>query len=338
MERHLLHRRFGQVTGGTETRSGDLGPPGKTDAASLEKATPGCKSGGLCWDHLLKACGWALLCVVILVLAGSARMAGGKAQTDATAHHFEMACRNCHEINNNRTEQVSEMGGLSGDINTLCTQQGCHDFDRSLNHPVGLIPHGNVPDDMPLDNNLRITCLTCHGERNTSDDSAGHESGYDKMLRRPSVIELCAACHTAGAEVFSGNSHWRFLGRAHLGPINNRSASREERVAIGRVDLESRMCLSCHDDLTVTVPTDNETPRQRKQRRRNSSNHPIGMSYESAALRRPGRYHYPLMDPRIRLFDGRMGCGSCHNPYSSVNKMLVIPNSKSELCRKCHIR
>jgi len=338
MERNLLQCFFGQVTGRAKTRTSDIGSPGKTNAAYLETAATGRKTRGLCCDHLLKPWGRTFICAVILVLAGSVRVAGRNAQNDATVHHFEMACDNCHNINHNMTEHVSEMGALNGNINTLCTQQGCHDFDRSLNHPVGLVPHGNVPDDMPLDNNSRITCLTCHDERNASDDSAGHRSGYDKMLRRPSVTELCAACHTEGAEILSANSHWRFLRRAHLGPINSRSSSPDEHVRAGRLDLESRKCLSCHDDLTVVIPTDNETPRQRKRRRRNTSSHPIGMSYENAALRQPDRYNYPLMDRRIRFFDGRMGCGSCHNPYSSVNKMLVIPNTRSELCRKCHIR
>jgi predicted CXXCH cytochrome family protein len=40
--------------------------------------------------------------------------------------------------------------------------------------------------------------------------------------------------------------------------------------------------------------------------------------------------------PQIRLFDGRLGCGSCHSLYSQQQKKLVMSNQNGKLCIKCH--
>lgn len=71
-------------------------------------------------------------------------------------------------------------------------------------------------------------------------------------------------------------------------------------------------------------------------RRRKMRDHPIGMDYSRVALQKASRYRYPLMNHRIRLFDGRVGCGSCHSLYSNERKFLVQHNYRGALCRECH--
>ena len=60
------------------------------------------------------------------------------------------------------------------------------------------------------------------------------------------------------------------------------------------------------------------------------------------------------LDPAIRLIDGRIGCGTCHVPYTEANHqtlsnersafpsvpdpLLVMDNRRSELCLECHIK
>ncbi|MCL4537222.1 MAG: cytochrome c3 family protein, partial [Nitrospirae bacterium] len=68
----------------------------------------------------------------------------------------------------------------------------------------------------------------------------------------------------------------------------------------------------------------------------NGVSHPIGTDYMKAY--RKGRLKHPSsINPAIRLFNGRLGCGSCHNMYSREKKHLVTSNKGSALCLSCHI-
>ena len=265
----------------------------------------------------------------------------GNLDTDVTIHHFKMSCGNCHELLSAALPDGSEgngnFGKVTGNINKLCTQSGCHNLEASLNHPVGIAPKDKVPADMPLDSRSRITCLTCHNEQNFSSGLSAGSSSNKNMLRRPAGIQLCAACHTEGSRTLLEQSHWLFSTRAHLDSINPQFPSNENYVQfVGRIDTESRTCLSCHEDISVSVPSDNETPRQKRMRWKRMSNHPIGMSYGNVALRRPGHYQYPIFDQRIRLFNGRVGCGSCHSLYAQTEKNLVMRYGRGGLCLACH--
>ena len=68
-------------------------------------------------------------------------------------------------------------------------------------------------------------------------------------------------------------------------------------------------------------------------------NHPIGIDYE-AARTRPGRKTdlrpMSAVDPRIKFFDGKVGCGSCHDPFIDTDNDLVMTNRGSALCFACH--
>jgi hypothetical protein len=132
-------------------------------------------------------------------------------------------------------------------------------------------------------------------------------------------------------------SHWQFSASAHLiseKPQVKKTANFEQ--FFGDIDPESRSCLSCHDNITVTIPAQNETTQQRKHRWQKMTDHPIGMEYGAVALRRVSRYKFPLIDDRIRLFNGRVGCGSCHSLYAQTKYHLVEKNERGILCRKCH--
>ncbi|MHC4293642.1 MAG: cytochrome c3 family protein [Planctomycetota bacterium] len=41
---------------------------------------------------------------------------------------------------------------------------------------------------------------------------------------------------------------------------------------------------------------------------------------------------------RIRLFNDRVGCGSCHSLYAQTEKNLVDRYEMGVLCRQCHIK
>jgi predicted CXXCH cytochrome family protein len=70
------------------------------------------------------------------------------------------------------------------------------------------------------------------------------------------------------------------------------------------------------------------------------SEHPVGVSMENLQSARPNpepMMHAPaIIDSRIKLFDNRVGCTSCHSPFSGEAKLLVMSNRNSNLCLSCH--
>ena len=96
-------------------------------------------------------------------------------------------------------------------------------------------------------------------------------------------------------------------------------------------------CLGCHDNITAVIPGENERISERMQRWKTMRNHPIGMTYSTRSHRRGNSFNMPMtLDSSIRFFDGRVGCGSCHNPYAKTEMFLVIATEHGELCFSCH--
>jgi predicted CXXCH cytochrome family protein len=251
-------------------------------------------------------------------------------------HHFQLACGSCHESDVGRRAD-SVVGKVTGDINQLCSSNGCHDYNPTTNHPVGVTINPAISGNMPLDTTGRITCLTCHKKPPSSGNSINTDVSQDFTLYMPEGVQFCASCHTKMKTSLSRQSHWRSSMSVHLSPIKQGWPSTVLGKS-GTIDDESRTCLGCHDQVTVTIPPGRETIAQKRLRWRNMRDHPIGMDYSNVALVKSSRYKYPLINDQIRLFDGKMGCGSCHNLYSNERKFLVQENSSSALCRQCHDR
>ncbi|MCC6502487.1 MAG: hypothetical protein IT362_05050 [Deltaproteobacteria bacterium] len=110
------------------------------------------------------------------------------------------------------------------------------------------------------------------------------------------------------------------------------------------VDPASAECLDCHQD-SVTV---NEPLRICHQ---GDCDHPIGASYEALASKNRGLTPPGQLDPALKLSNGKMGCLTCHVPYSAADHetvaasrgegaqpdpMLVMDNTGSGLCVACH--
>lgn len=269
----------------------------------------------------------ALVALLILI----PRLCLAESPTKDNPHHFQAFCGNCHQsVDTTDTVENKTVGPLYRDINQAC-QSGCHDIESPLSHPVGIKTNGYVPPDMPLDDKGRITCLTCHDELNNLNT-------FPTYLRKASSEELCTSCHQGTGGTARARSHWQFTTKAHL-QNNKPESSKEHTETAGSIDIESYTCLSCHDDKTVVIPGENETAFEKKLRWKNMSDHPIGMIYETRAYRKSKYYNITLtIDDRIRFFNGRMGCGSCHNLYNNEKNNLALSSDNGVLCRQCHIR
>jgi len=95
---------------------------------------------------------------------------------DFGAKHY---CAVCHQ---------ESPPALNLDPMATCTKchhgnVGNHPVSR---HPLGMTPRISVPAYLPLSQEGKMVCFTCHDPHN--------RSGIDKMLR-VTFIKLCASCH-----------------------------------------------------------------------------------------------------------------------------------------------
>jgi predicted CXXCH cytochrome family protein len=212
-------------------------------------------------------------------------------------------------------------GATGGAGTQRCTD--CHAVERNLSHPVGVFPSMVVPRDLPLSDG-RVACTTCHdeaGPRHPSGEAPG-------ALLRGEPASLCAACHDSSGQD-RREIHAAAVSRAHL--LWPQEAGRSG-VRSGGLDLESAACISCHDGTVASLARYRPPGAAMRPL---AGEHPIGVEQRQ---RWPDDHLRPpyAIDPRVRLFDGRVGCGSCHSPYSPVESLLVMPNHRSALCLSCH--
>jgi hypothetical protein len=67
--------------------------------------------------------------------------------------------------------------------------------------------------------------------------------------------------------------------------------------------------------------------------------HAIGLDYHEMVLTRPGEFKKP--DPKrnnIIFVGGKLGCVSCHNPFSPLRFHLNVLEKDQAICKECHHR
>lgn len=223
-------------------------------------------------------------------------------------HNFEGKCSMCHlSFADGKKIFVKE-------IDFLCSE--CHD-NLGLSHPSGMKPSMRIPDRFPLDWAGRMTCATCHDVHDSSESLRGEKKGR----------VFCYTCHRGAMGRHRGSeqpAHSRMRvdvrGFEVVNPEN----------PIDRLSME---CLSCHDS-TLGRSADVKIG-SGIWSHGNGVSHPIGVEYMKA-YRDGGFKHRSSINPSIRLFDGKIGCGSCHNIYSKERFYLAISNRGSALCLACH--
>ncbi|USN99291.1 MAG: hypothetical protein H6810_01030 [Phycisphaeraceae bacterium] len=222
--------------------------------------------------------------------------------------------------------------GGAGWTDERCNQ--CHEIDPVFSHPVGFRPGRPLPEKFPLQGG-RLTCQTCHDGDSAATHSRARDS-HDPMLR--SAFEgraFCAECHES-SPMSSGMGHAGAVGAAHPA----RKADRRERSGgsfAGGLDPESASCLECHDGMTAMAAGGGHGGGLGGGRGLNNE-HPIGVPYQSGRGARgmARMVNAASLDKRIRLFNGNIGCGSCHSVYSPIDHKLVMSNLRSALCLSCH--
>lgn len=227
-------------------------------------------------------------------------------------HDFQGICETCHIT---LAEQGKKI--YSREIDFLCIP--CHK-QTGPSHPSGIKPSMPVPQGFPLDWAGRMTCATCHDPH-----------GDTPLLIRGGKTgkTLCLSCHK------DLNSMHRMTGE----PIHSRDKASVSIMGFTPVDEEgtldhvSRECLACHDgslgalaDVTLGPGIWNHGK---------GVSHPIGVDYMRAYVK-GGIRHPSGLNKALKLFNGCIGCATCHSLFSKEHFRLAINNSRSGLCLACH--
>lgn len=189
-----------------------------------------------------------------------------------------------------------------------------------------------VPDSLPLENG-RVGCVTCHDEQALDGHEARRGVGNPQLRFEAGVGALCTECHQS-SESNRIQGHATGLRRAHLEKRSKKSAP----ASRPSLDSESQICLQCHDGTTAP---DTVAHAEGRTLTEPGSDHPVGVAYDASRARERGLeaslVNEGKLSSRIRLFDGTVGCGSCHSVYSGTKDLLVMSNFKSGLCLACHL-
>lgn len=265
---------------------------------------------------------WLLVLAVVTVVVLAATVKQLTAR-ETSPHDGEADCGVCHLNSPETAAESGEKMLLVQDVDKLC--QACHEMDPGLSHPSHVTSTREIPPEFPLDWAGRLVCTTCHY---THREGHSDKTGY--MIRTESIgRQLCERCHPdLGSR--GGGKHAASFNRTHL----DAALAVNARSGLDRVSLE---CLGCHDG---TIAKMKSAPVARSGSMWEHSSiglsHPIGVDYPPRSAGRTKYRAREAVDPRIRFFDGKLGCCSCHEAFFNEKHGLVMSNNRSALCLECH--
>ena len=259
---------------------------------------------------------WVAFFLVSIILTSTAYgTTAGPFQASLNEPHRvpKKECGSCH------VDADKDPSSLKTIFNSKCV--GCHaELKESKSHPVDIYPNNSIPGDMPLSNG-KLGCITCHYFHPFSDK---YKNRSGNLLRRPGRgAVFCVACHQINE-------------KGHIAFENiHRDSYRRLSVGNSRLDMYTLQCVECHDKYLDR--SFGSFAAGGPNRISAVSSHPVGISFERIAAKEPQRFNFPHALPReIRLYNGKIGCGTCHNAFSKEKSMLVMNNWRSRLCLKCH--
>jgi predicted CXXCH cytochrome family protein len=113
----------------------------------------------------------------------------------------------------------------------------------------------------------------------------------------------------------------------------------QKTASVVGLDSMSLDCLGCHDGASASpIGADlrNDPFRSGTKFNRSSTDHPVGMDYDSYVS--SGRGYKSVMSAGTKMIfvDGKVGCLTCHDPLNPEKGHLVMSDRNSQLCKTCH--
>ncbi|MBI5559118.1 MAG: hypothetical protein HY885_15940 [Deltaproteobacteria bacterium] len=248
-------------------------------------------------------------------------------------HDFtEKECVLCHQGDPRTANSL-----IQGSPTLACG--GCHGdiMTSGYMHPVDVRPDKVViPKDFPLSPSGLIVCTTCHDVHGAYMDSFGETSNF--LRRQERGRAFCAGCHSE-TTLSGAGGHPQALGEAHFQSKYISSGQGQE------LDETSKNCISCHDgtygsSVSISSGVWQHSSNYTTGAEGLGRKHPIGIDYEEARLKNGRKTDLRPMsqvDQRLLFYDGKLGCGTCHDPYSHLENDLVMSDERSALCFACHM-
>lgn len=233
-------------------------------------------------------------------------------------HEFSGRCNFCHMT----LPKAGKVTKFSRSISFLCLE--CHNMPQENSHPIGMVPSMRVPEEFMLDWGGKMTCVTCHDP---------HAAANNQYLRTETRgRNFCTLCHRGLLPM--QDPHVGTVSIAHA----KRGVYHDDSQLSQILDPISMECLSCHDGVIASDASYKIIGGDAVTYQREGLSHPIGMDYRKSAMHDRELRPVEALSPYIALYDGKVGCASCHNPYSSQHRMLTMSNAGSALCLECHIK
>lgn len=240
---------------------------------------------------------------------------------EAQQSHDSAACESCHLSS-------PTSGGIAiytDDIDKLCS--ACHQVSVVNSHPSGFTPGRELPKIFWLDLGGKLNCATCHDfhpDESTSSPFLLRSSGHN--------TDFCKHCHAAAQPPPPGRPE---MIMEHLGTsfVAHRKAYTQPKGNSSVLDGITTNCLDCHNGASGPIPEyclpDDKAP---------CNSHMIGADYAIAAAVNGELRSLSDLSPLVSLYEGKVGCASCHSIYSSEDMLLVFNNKGSAICRECHLK
>ncbi len=206
-------------------------------------------------------------------------------------HFSKSHCTACH-INtpndNDNKETISKNFKYKGNFIALCNS--CHGASANI-HPVDVTPPPTmkVPDDLPLNSEGKVTCITCHDAGFSNRNIKYLIRGGDKFTE---INELCFRCHNR-EDFKKRNPHVKMKEErkcmfCHIVPPVEGEDTAETVKIKGSIRL---LCIRCHSDRS----------------------HPGNFKHWI----RPSM----VIPKQFPLDDGSITCSTCHDPHMGAIKI-----------------
>ncbi len=221
--------------------------------------------------------------------------------------HDDIACTDCHTLR-------ADIGG--GSLSGLTFRKEC---ERC--HAAKLTNGSGIP--LNFHQGREKGCSECHSFHKTEKIAvAGNQFrvNFENSFQRAQ----CYSCHGPSEQL------------ARLSPGHQAAAEiyHSDVKLLGRLS-SSETCLICHSD--SRSPDSESLKRLVRQAPRfdEHGNHPVGIQV-IPGQGEPGNKIRTELDPRIRLFNGRMECQTCHCLSTGKRYNLVTFSTQKDLCEACH--
>ncbi|SYZ72624.1 hypothetical protein TRIP_C20739 [Candidatus Zixiibacteriota bacterium] len=221
--------------------------------------------------------------------------------------HSHISCNTCHEV----MAQLNNEGFNIRGINNRC--RSCHQVIAS--------PDGGANLSFHSDNSR--SCLDCHLFHNQTELKAG-ALRFQVDYSAHNLAGVCGTCHSEG------------------GDLNKLSPGHRDAAKLFHSDYRalaplspSETCLMCHAKNSMVASDIVNTANMPRFTEHQS--HPLGIPVV-ANIGTGGYLVRADIDPRIRLFSGKIECQSCHTLTSGPSALADGFSDATDLCRGCHIR